>query len=272
MYIVLLHFLFFIAGLACGSLANYVAGGLTREPRAFSFTNCRNCSKRWPVILMLPVIGFAIARQKCPHCGKSLPIHILLVEIGTGLLFAYLFGRYGINWQLSVLIIYSLLLIILLVTDIEQMLIPNAVTYPAMILVFIISLAIMLLKVKPSWFFAMPASGYFMIIYNYLVNSLAGGLTGFILLFLIVLISRGGMGLGDVKLAALIGMMTGFPIIIVALFIGVFGGGVVAGILLLTKVRGRKDPMPFGPFLCLGGIASLLWGKEIVAWYLSPVW
>lgn len=271
MYIFPLYVLLFIAGLFCGSLANYIAGGLTREPRAFPFTNCRNCNVQWRPALMLPVIGFALARSRCPHCGKPLKIHVLLVETGTGILFAYLFGRYGLNWELSVVIIYSLLLIILLVTDIEQMLIPNIVTYPALIIVFIISGAIMLLNVKPHWFIAVPASGFFMVIYNYLVNSLAGGLTGFTLMFLIAIAARGGMGFGDVKLAALIGMMTGFPVVIVALFIGIVGGGAVAGLLLLTKRRGRKDPMPFGPFLCLGGIAALLWGKEIIAWYLSPL-
>jgi prepilin signal peptidase PulO-like enzyme (type II secretory pathway) len=271
MYIFLFCILFFILGLCCGGLANYIAGGLTREPRAFPFTSCRNCNVKWRAVLMLPVAGYALARAKCPHCGKPLHIHILLVEIGTGILFTYLFWRYGFGWELSVVIIYSLLLIILLVTDIEQMLIPNSVTYPAFIIVFIISAAIMLLSVKPHWFFALPASGFFMIIYNYLVNSLVGGLTGFILLFLIAVAARGGMGFGDVKLAALIGLMAGFPIVIAALFIGIIGGGLVAGVLLLTKRRGRKDPMPFGPFLCLGGIAALLWGREIIAWYLSSV-
>jgi prepilin signal peptidase PulO-like enzyme (type II secretory pathway) len=223
---------------------------------------------------MLPVVGFLLARGRCPRCGKPLPIHILLVEVGTGLLLAYLFSKFGFSWELSVLVIYCLLLQILLVTDIEQMLIPNIVTYPGFIIVMLISLAIMLLGVKPQWFnavYTIHASGFFMIIYNYLVNSILGGLTGFILLLLVVIISRGGMAFGDVKLAALIGMMTGFPIILVALFIGVIGGGLVAGILLLTRRRGRKDPMPFGPFLCLGGIAALLWGREILAWYLSPI-
>lgn len=220
---------------------------------------------------MLPILGHFLARNKCPNCGKPVPVHILLVEIGTGLLLAYLFWKYNFSWELSVLIIYCLLLLILLVTDIEQMLIPNVVTYPGFIIVFLISLSIMLLNVKPHWFFTFPASGVFTLTYNYLINIVLGGLTGFILLLLVVIISRGGMAFGDVKLAALIGMMTGFPIGLVALFIGIIGGGLVAGILLLTRRRGRKDPMPFGPFLCLGGITALLWGRDILAWYLSPI-
>jgi prepilin signal peptidase PulO-like enzyme (type II secretory pathway) len=267
----LIYILFFVLGLFCGSLVNYIAGGLSREPRQFIFSNCRNCAEKWQALNMLPVIGYILSRAKCPRCGKQLKIHILLIEVGTAILFAYLAWRYGITWELSVLIIFCLLLLILLVTDIEQMLIPNAITYPGYIIVFAISLAIMLLGVKPHWYIAMPASGFFMIVNNYLVNSLLGGVIGFILLFLVAILSRGGMAFGDVKLAALMGLMTGFPNIIVALFIGIIGGGLVAGILLLAKLRGRKDPMPFGPFLCLGGIAALLWGKEIIAWYLSPL-
>jgi leader peptidase (prepilin peptidase) / N-methyltransferase len=271
MYIYILYFILFIAGLFCGSLVNYLAGGLVREPRSFPLSNCRECAVKWRFVLMLPVIGFIMARAKCPHCGKPLGIHIVLVETGMGILLTYLFWRYGFSWELSVLIIYSLLLMILLVTDVEQMLIPNVVTYPAYAIVLVISAAIMVLGVKPHWFITLPASGFWMIIYNYLVNAVAGGLAGFIVLFLIAIVARGGMGFGDVKLAALIGLMTGFPIVIAALFIGMVLGGLVAGALLLTKLRGCKDPMPFGPFLCLGGIAALLWGKDIIAWYLSPI-
>lgn len=265
------YFLFFIAGLFCGSLVNYIAGGVVREPRAFVFSNCRNCSAGWRLVLMLPVIGYFLAKRKCHWCGAAIPLHTVLMEIGTGILFAYLFWKYGFTWELSVLIVYSLILLILLVTDIEQMLIPNVVSYPGYIIVLLVSLAIMLLGVKPAWFYALPASGFWMITYNYLVNILLGGLAGFVLLLLIHILSRGGMALGDVKLAALIGMMTGFPLVIVGLFIGIILGGLVAVILLITKRRGRKDPMPFGPFLCLGAIAALLWGREIMAWYLAPI-
>jgi prepilin signal peptidase PulO-like enzyme (type II secretory pathway) len=260
----------FVVGLFCGSLVNFIGSGLTREPRTFVLSGCRSCSTNWRPAFMLPVLGYALARSKCPHCGKPLRIHTLLVEVGMGLLLAYLFWRYGFTWELSVLIIYSLLLVILLVTDIEQMLIPNVITYPGYVIVLAISAAIMFLNVRPHWFYAIPASGFFVITYNYLVNIILGGLAGFVLLLLVHVVSRGGMALGDAKLAALMGMMTGFPMILVALFIGIVLGGVIAGILLLTRRRGRRDAIPFGPFLCLGGIAALLWGREILAWYLSP--
>jgi len=79
-----------------------------------------------------------------------------------------------------------------------------------------------------------------------------------------VIISRGGMGWGDVKMAGLMGLATGFPIIFVALFIGIVIGGLVAIGLILLKLRGRKDTIPFGPFLAIGAMAALLW--ENIIW------
>jgi len=176
-----------------------------------------------------------------------------------------------LTWELSLTAIYCLVLLILLATDLEKMLLPNVITYPGFIIVFILSAAMMAFNFEPRWFFHIPVTGFFSIVNNYLVSSLLGALTGFILLLLVAVVSRGGMALGDVKLAALIGLMTGFPIIFVALFVGVIGGGLIAGLLLLSRRRGRKDPMPFGPFLCLGGMVALLWGTEILKWYLSPL-
>ena len=86
---------------------------------------------------------------------------------------------------------------------------------------------------------------------------------------LIVIVSRGGMGFGDVKLAALIGLATGFPLVIVALIVGMILGGLVAVILLGFKIKKRKEAMPFGPFLAVAAIVTLLWGSDILNWYMG---
>jgi len=83
------------------------------------------------------------------------------------------------------------------------------------------------------------------------------------------LISRGGMGGGDVMLAGLIGMVTGFPLVFVALFLGIVGGGLVAVSLLLLRLRTRKDPIPFGPFLAAAAMITLIWGGPIYEWYVG---
>jgi prepilin signal peptidase PulO-like enzyme (type II secretory pathway) len=271
MYIYIWCLLFFFIGLFCGSLVSVIAGGLTREPRAFVFSNCRECSGNWPFYLMLPVIGFILSRGKCKLCRSRLKIHILLVELGTGLLFAYLVFRYGLTWELSLTIFYSLLLLIVLVTDIEKMLIPNAVTYPGFLMVLLLSAAIMALHFRPPWSFLLPVTGSFEWLNSYLWNAIVGSLAGFLLLLLVVVVSRGGMALGDVKLAALIGLMLGFPMVLVGLFVAVIAGGLAAVVLLIAKRKGKKDPIPFGPFLCIGAMVAMLWGKELLRWYLSPL-
>ena len=91
---------------------------------------------------------------------------------------------------------------------------------------------------------------------------------GILLLPVLVTLGR-GMGLGDVKLAALIGLTTGFAGVIVAVLGGIILGGLAAAVLLLLRLKKRKDPVPFGPFLSLAAVITLLWGSDILRWYTS---
>ena len=90
-----------------------------------------------------------------------------------------------------------------------------------------------------------------------------------VVFLLIVIASRGGMGWGDVKMVALMGLVLGFPLVFVAIFLAVVSGGLVATVLLMIKAKGRKQGIPFGPFLSLGAMATLVWGVEILDWYLG---
>jgi leader peptidase (prepilin peptidase)/N-methyltransferase len=101
-----------------------------------------------------------------------------------------------------------------------------------------------------------------------LSGAICGGI-GFIFFLVIFLINPRGMGLGDVKLAGLIGLAAGFPLGLVALFIGIIIGGVAAVVLLIIRKKGRKDVMPYGVFLGIGPIVTLLFGNEIYSWYLN---
>ena len=81
------------------------------------------------------------------------------------------------------------------------------------------------------------------------------------------LIYRQGMGMGDVKLGGLIGLMVGYPYVLVALLLAVVSGGVIASLLLLLRIKSRKDAIPFGPFMAAGAFVTLLWGQAILDWY-----
>ena len=91
----------------------------------------------------------------------------------------------------------------------------------------------------------------------------------YIFFLVVFLINPRGMGMGDIKLAGLIGLVTGFPLVLVALFIGIVIGGLVAIVLLILRKKGRKDFIPYGVFLGIGPIVVLLWGNEILSWYLG---
>ena len=131
----------------------------------------------------------------------------------------------------------------------------NKVVYPGMVLALIFSP--FWVGLQAGW----PDIG--------VLSSLLGGATGFLFLFVPFLIYPGGMGGGDVKLAGLGGLATGFPQAIIAVFIGIIGGGLVALFLLISRLRGRRDPIPFGTFLAVGIMATLLWGPAILDWYMG---
>ena len=170
------------------------------------------------------------------------------MEIGTGVLFAFLYWHCGLSIELAVTAFYCCLFIVLMVIDLEHGLILNKLVYPGMAIALLISV-----------FLSQPG----------IIQAAIGGGIGLGLFLLIILVSRGGMGWGDAKMAALIGLVVGFPLVFVALFLGVILGGLVAVALLLLKLKKRKEGIPFAPFLSLATIITLLYGSNILNWYLG---
>ncbi len=192
------------------------------------------------------------------------------MEISTAILFAYLYWQYGLSITGAVTAFYCCLFIVLMVIDLEHGLILNKVVYPSMAVALLISVFLPPSKVA-------QLDGAAALLINTLppqlqlgiVSAAIGGGIGLGLFLLIVLISRGGMGWGDVKMATLIGLVSGFPVVFVALLLAVIGGGLIAGALLIFRIKKRKEAIPFAPFLSLGAIASLLFGSNILNWYLG---
>jgi leader peptidase (prepilin peptidase)/N-methyltransferase len=102
-----------------------------------------------------------------------------------------------------------------------------------------------------------------------ITGSIIGLFSGLVTIVIIIYASRGGMGIGDAKMAALVGAILGFPMVFLALLVAVVTGGIVAVILIAAKLKGRKDRIPFGPFLAWGGWLALVFGKDILSWYLG---
>jgi leader peptidase (prepilin peptidase)/N-methyltransferase len=181
------------------------------------------------------------------------------VELGTGILFAFLYWNYGLDWELGLIAFYCCLFIVLLITDLEHNMLPNKIIYPGMVIALILAISG---SVFGFGLTGVTGSSSRL----WIVNTAIGGGIGFILLLIPALIYRGGMGWGDVKLAGLIGLVTGFPLVFVAMFLAIVSGGLTAAILVLAKLKRRKDTIPFGPFLCLATMATLFWGSALLNW------
>jgi len=141
--------------------------------------------------------------------------------------------------------LFTLLMLAIFFIDLEHHIVPNALSYPGLILGLL--LAIPQGRFADALFAAAGAGAFFL---------------------LIAIVSRGGMGGGDIKLAALMGAFLGWPAIAVALFIAFMLGAGVGLFLIALRRRARRDPIPFGPALAVGGILALFVAESIVAWYL----
>jgi leader peptidase (prepilin peptidase)/N-methyltransferase len=237
---------FVVLGTVVASLLNVLIDRLPNNQSILSTrSRCASCHHRLTIKDLIPVLSYLRLRGRCRYCQAPIPKRMLWVEIGTGALFGYLCWQYGLSIDLAIASFYCCLFIIIMAIDLEHQLILNKLTYPAMAAALLISV-----------FSSEPG----------IVDAAIGGGIGLGLFLLIALVSRGGIGLGDVKLAALIGLVTGYPLVFIALVLAIIIVGLVAIMLLIFKKKKGKEGIPFGPYLSLAAIATLLYGAEILDW------
>ena len=236
-------------GLIVGSFYNVV--GL-RIPKKESLvtppSHCPNCQRRLTVRDLIPVISYIFLRGKCRTCGAKVSPIYAITELATGVLFAFATWRIGITWELAVALLFISLLVIINVSDIAYMLIPNKILLfflPFFIVGRIVS------PLEPWW------------------DSIVGAAIGFSLLLLIAIVSKGGMGGGDIKLFLLIGLVLGTVHTLLTLFLASVIGMIVGIIVLKIKRKGRKTPVPFGPSIVVAAIIVYFYGDQIVNAYLD---
>src|SRR6266567_3123852 len=188
-------------------------------------------------------------RARCRACHHSISWRYPAVELLTGLLFAVAAWRAVTVLDLVASMIFLAALVVISGIDLDHQIIPASTTFPGIVIGALLSL----LGSSKSW-----------------LDVLLGILVGGGPFVLIILLTAGrGMGGGDPKLGAMIGAFLGWKLALLAILIGVWSGGAVAIALLATGRKGRKAAIPFGPFLALGGVISLLWGRPLLAWYLG---
>jgi leader peptidase (prepilin peptidase)/N-methyltransferase len=238
-----------LLGLVVGSFLNVCIDRLpVKKSLAYPPSHCDACQNPLKIQDLIPVVSYLWLRGKCRYCGAVIPQRILWVELFSGAVFAFLFWRFGLTWEFPLIAFYTCVLLVMAMIDLRHQLILNVIVYPVAVIALTVG-------------FFIPAFDIY--------KGVLGGAIGFIILLLPALVMRKGMGWGDVKMAGLIGLMTGYPNVFVALFLGIITGGLVAVILLVSRKKTRKDFIPFGPSLAIGAFIALIYGKEILDWYLS---
>jgi leader peptidase (prepilin peptidase)/N-methyltransferase len=238
----------FIIGLAFGSFFNVC---ISRIPQGKSIiyppSRCEVCNTKLKPLDLVPVASFLLLRGKCRYCGSKLSWRHPGIEFFTGILFVMVYQIIGLNINLIIFLFLLSLLLIISFIDIDYYCIPNSL--------IIVGLGI---------------GVFFQIFFPYqlFLESIGGFFLGGGILFIIALVSRGGMGGGDIKLGGLIGFFLGWKMTLLSLFIAAFLSSITGIFFILLKKKSRKDPIPFGPFLSIGTFISILWGNHLLTWYL----
>lgn len=244
-------------GLLIGSFLNVV---ISRLPKGESIvtprSHCPDCGQMIVWYDNIPVLSFFILKGKCRSCGKPISLRYPVVELLTGLL-SYLtywkFG-FGISYFCYFLLLVAPLIAITFI-DLKHQIIPNQISLPGIAAGAITSLALFGINQETfSWIF---------------LGILAGAGTLFLVGWSYEKIKkREGLGMGDVKLAAMLGAFFGWKAVFLILLLSSLLGSLIGGLLLLMTRKGLKEPIPFGPFLAGAGLTHLFWGNELIRWYL----
>lgn len=244
-------------GLIFGSFATVVA---YRVPRGSSIvtgrSRCPSCDAQIAWYDNIPLFGYLLLRGKCRDCGRPISPRYLWIEVTTGLSWALLVWRYGVSFEVVVFAAFFWVLVVLTAVDLEHHLLPNKIVYPAFV---------------ASWVVLGIAA-----VSNDDLDPLKGAAFGALIfggfLFTVAFIAPAGMGGGDVKLAFVLGTHLGYAgsigVTLVGMFLSFFLGGVI-GIAMLLRGGDRKTQVPFGPYLALGTVLAILWGRSILDWYLG---
>jgi len=274
---ILIYFFIFLFGLAVGSFLNCViyrleTGGNFFRGRSF----CPKCKHilSWPDLI--PLFSFLLLKGKCRYCQQKISWQYPLVEFSTAWLFVLIFNLQFISTLSQFittlyLFIISCFLIIIFVYDLKHYIIPDKIIYPAIAVAFLYQIISNFQWVAGGWR-PISITNFQFLITNFYHPFLSA--VGAALFFLfIVLISRGKwMGVGDIKLAFLMGLVLGFPNILVALFSAFLLGAIIGIGLIISGKKTLKSEVPFGPFLVTGTFIALFWGQEIINWYAKSLY
>lgn len=244
-----LNLFIFLLGTVIGSFINTC---IYRIPRgksvAYPPSYCPQCGYNLKPADLIPIFSYLLLKGKCRKCREAISGQYILVEILTGFMFTLAFIKFGLTIEFLIAAVLITSLIISAFIDLKYQVIPDKVVLTT----FIMGLLLNILINKEN------------ILYHLMGFALGGGT-----IFLIVVLSRGGMGGGDIKLFAAVGIFLGFRLTALALLLSFILGSFAGIVLVLLKRKKINDAIPFGPFIALASVISLFVGEKILAWYLG---
>ena len=254
----------FLFGVAMGSFLNVCIYRIPlpdvsiHSPRR-SF--CPECNETINFYDNIPVLSYLLLRGKCRYCKTKISLIYPLVELATGILFLLVFHHFGLTLEFLLALIFVTLLIPISVIDAKYYIIPNVLIGTGLILGSVIVCAIAYQRAD-VW---------------YLLTRLIGAVAGWTVLWLIAVIGKAvlrktAMGGGDIKLMALIGLFLGaWPELAMVIGFSACGGAIVGSALIISGVKNRQSPIPYGPFLAGAAVLVLVWGDRLWSTYLRFV-
>ena len=244
---------FAVSGLAVGSFLNVCIHRLPgRESIAWPASHCTACQRTLAWFENVPVVSWLVLRGRCRTCGARIGLTYPLVELVTGMVFAGGYLLYGVTPLLAVRLLFACAMIVLFVIDLRHRILPNVITLPGIVAGLIFGSML-----PPGW-----------------LASVIGAAVGGGVLFVIAeayyrLRGVEGLGMGDVKMLAMIGAFLGWQLTLVTLVLASFSGSVVGMGIIASGRGGMQAALPFGTFLAVGAIVAAVSGDAMLAWYLS---
>lgn len=240
---------FFIFGTVFGSFFNVV--GIRIPQDTFidkKRSHCPTCDRTLQWYELIPIASYLMQRGKCRGCGKRISPLYPLIELGTGLAFALSYIHFGLTPKVFFAALLIACCMIIIVSDIRYQLIPNHIL-------------IIFLPFFLGWRIIYPYSPW--------TTHVIGVVVAFVLLLAIILLSKGGMGIGDLKYFTLLGWVFGWERFLL-LFLLSTGYGTLISLFLMSRGKvTRKSKVPFGPFISLAAMTVLFYGQAILDWYLN---
>lgn len=286
----------FILGTILGSFTLALADRSLTKKTFLGRSKCPNCGEGLRWYDLIPILSFIALKGRCRYCGDKIGIEYLLAEVVMGLLIGFLFFQefqagLGMNLQsliflteLVLKIFFVVVLGIVFITDYTKMLIPDRVILPSFVIGAVANLILVFVKIGYLYsylaqhsigkYLLPPYNDYFirhaaMTVEPFLYAVMMAILIGGFFLGLIIITKGKGMGGGDVKLGAFLGLMLGFPQAVLALFTSFLLGAAFSVFLIIIGKKSFGQTIAFGPFLVIGALIALFWGSQILGWYLK---